>query len=460
VGEDGQADEDREVRSPQLAQRGGRRPSGHEAQPGQSQPGREVQQRCQCGREAGGRARDQAPDHDEPRRRSGQEVGGQGHEGHAAEHGHQQRGHGDLGGQGHRGGFAEARRTGQSGLEATGQAHDPGGRRHGEGEAHRVDQDRVHQHQGGHGEGQHPGPRDLPTPEGGAGGDRGHRRGPQDRRLEAGQQGEEGEDQEHGAEPRTEREPAQPHAGHDEHEGHILARHGEEVAEPGRPEVVGGGRGLGPVVAEQDPGEQRGGVVPQRLGSSDHGPTQTVGQSADRSGAADRAEVVDQQAAGHMPHGEVGSTRHRDDPPREDRLLPRQGCGEDIGLRPVVHLGLQSAAVEPDDRGHRAAVHLGVGHQGDRPSAHGLGPGRIEPGPRRVRQSGGQEQAPHGEHGRLACRQGQDDDEGAKETGHGRGPPCPEGDDEGDHDRRPVRHRSLLAAVIADAGRPRTASVR
>ena len=447
-----------EVRGPELAQGCGGSPASDEVEPAKGHAGREVQRGGEERHVPGDRPRQEAPDHDEAGGRAGQQVGGDGDERHPAEHRRQQGGHGDLSGQGHGCRLAHRGRAGEPRFEAGGQDHDPGRGRHGEAEPDRVDQDRVHQQQGGDGEGQHPGTAHGPPSERGPRGNGRHGRGAQDGGLEAGQEGEEGEDQQHGQEPAPQPESTQPHAGHHQHEGHVLPGHGQEMAQPRGSEVVGRRRRLCPVVAEEDPGEQGGGILPQGLRTPDHRSAQMVGDRAHRVRRTDRADDVDDEAAGHVTHGQVGSAGDRHDASRQDRTLSRQCLDEARGVRPVVGLGLQATTVEADHRGHLPAVDLGVGDQGDGPSGDRCRWRRLEAGPGGVGQSGRQQQAANGEQRRSPGDEGRRHRHHTDGAGHGGRPPRADGHRQGHHDRRPIAHRS--ASPPADARWLRTASVR
>ena len=87
-------------------------------------------------------------------------------------------------------------------------------------------------------------------------GDARHRRGPQHRRLEAGHQREAGDEHPDGDDSRAKPDAPEERSGQGEHEGHVLARHGEQVGEPAARKATRPQR-LVPVIAEHEAGEQR-----------------------------------------------------------------------------------------------------------------------------------------------------------------------------------------------------------
>jgi len=282
-----------------------------------------------------------------------------------------------------------------------------------------VDQHRIDEQQAGHCQSQDPRPGHLPPAEGGAGRHSGHRRGPQNRGLETGEQGEEAEDSEHSEHAGGETEAAEDDPGHDEHEGDVLARHRQQVTESGGPEVVGRGRRLTPVVTEEDPGEQRRGLVAQRGGAPDHRPTQRVGQATHGVPGLDRTRVIDRQATGYVADRQVGPVGHRDHPARDDDPLPRQCLGQVRRRHLVGHLDLQTPAVEVDDGSERPVVHLRIGHEHDGPVGDRRRPGWLQAGPRPVPEGCGQQQAAEAEERGRPEGEG-DHDQGRAEGGRHR----------------------------------------
>jgi len=301
-------------------------------------------------------------------------------------------------------------------------------------------QHRIDQQQTGGRQGQDPRPGHLPAPERGPGGHPGHGRGPQYRGLEPGEEGEEAEHGEHGDEAGGEAEAAEGDPGHHEHERHVLARHRQQVAQARRPEVVGRGRRLAPVVAEQDTGEQRRWLGPERGGAPDDRPAEAVGHPADGVADLDRTDLVDQQPSGHVADGQVGAPRDGDHPARDRHPLPRQGLGQGRRGHLVGHLDLQATSVEADDGREGSVVDLGIRHEHDGPVGDPLRPGRLEAGPCTMPEAGGEQEPTEAEQSGPPPEQGDRHQADADDERDRRRPPRPEGHEEGEDDRGPVAH--------------------
>ena len=297
----------------------------------------------------------------------------------------------------------------------------------------------IDQDQGGHGQGQDPGAGHLPPAEGRSCRHRRHRRGPQHRGLEPREQGEEAEHPQDGGEPCRKAEAAQGEPGHDEHERDVLARHGQQVAQARGPEVVGRGRRLAPVVAEQDPREQRRGLVAQRRRAPDHRPAQRVGQTADGVADLHGSDPVGQEPTGHMADRQVGPPGHGDHPPGDGHPLPRQRLGEGGRRRLVGGFDLEASPVEPDDGGEGPVVHLRVRHEHDGAVGDGRGGRRFQARPRPVPEARRQQEPTEAQQRRPPAVQGDHGHDDPHRRRHRRRPPRPEARPPGPGPRRPGR---------------------
>jgi hypothetical protein len=268
-----------------------------------------VERRAQhAGHEAAG----EAPGQHRPGRGHGEQVGREGGHGEPPEGGDEHRGHADLGGGAHRERFGHGTGAGQPLGQWAGQQGDAQGGAHGQLEPERARQERVDEEQAGDGEGEDPCARGRATHRVGGGHHGGHRRGPQHRRLEAGQQREEGEDAEGDGPPWAQAQAAQQRPAEDEDEGDVLAGHGEQVGQACGPEVVGHLHRLAAVVAEHHAGEQRPPVVAERFGPPGEGPAQRVGEPARQRPLPPRTRLAHVEPGADVAAGqEVAHDRRR-----------------------------------------------------------------------------------------------------------------------------------------------------
>ena len=351
----------REVGRTEVAERPARGGPGHPVEPGQQQPGRQVQHRGhRPAEDAGDEARRQAPDHDRPGHGDREQVRRHRGERHRAERRHQQRRHGHLRGQGDRQRGGQPAGAGQRVGEAGSADHDAGGARHGQAEPERRHEQRVDEHHAGHAQGQRPQRRGRAPDRSTERRDRGHRRGPQDRRLAAGEEREAGEHPQRDHQPGPEAEPRQQGRRDDQGEGDVLPAHGEQVGEPGAAEGVGHVGRLVAVVAEGDAREQAAVPLRQRRRAGGQRAADAVGRPGDRVARPPARDRRDLEAAGQMPVAgpSFGGARRSHgaddgDPLAHEPVVER--CG-----RRVAGMGREPAPAEADV-GARPARRVGHG---------------------------------------------------------------------------------------------------
>lgn len=330
------------------------------------------------GREASG----EPPHHQRPGRRHGQQVGGDRGGRDTPEHRDEDRRGASLGREGGGQRRGQPPRTREASGQRTAERQDARAGPHRELEAHRPDEERVDEHQGRDCQGQQPATRRrAPQPGGGRGQTRHHRR-PQHRRLEAGDEREEG-DQPDGERPAPAQAQPGPHrAGGGEHEGHVLAGHGQQVREPGRPEVVGQVDGLAAVVAEHDAQEETLEPIRQAGRASTQQAPDAVGEPADGVTRPPRPRGLHLQLGRHVAPGQAGPDGVGRGPEASAELdaLARQAIVEPAG-RAAPRPRLDAATSNPHDDPDRAGHGLGIGEQGHG-AREGPGLGWRQPGPR------------------------------------------------------------------------------
>jgi hypothetical protein len=240
-----------------VTHRRGRAQAGHQLDPpDQEARGQVRQRRHRAADDTGDRPRRQAPHHDRACRRCRQQVGRDRGQRHAAEGGDQERRHGQLGRHGDRHAIGQGPRPRQAFGEPGSEHDDPCRRGDRELEPQRAGEQRVDQHERGHRESEQAHRGDRPAQRRRPRGEHRHRGGPQDRRLEARQEREEGEQRQRGRQARPQRQASQQRTADCEDERHVGTRHRQEVAEPRGPEVVPRLGRRGPIVADDEPGEQ------------------------------------------------------------------------------------------------------------------------------------------------------------------------------------------------------------
>lgn len=434
---DGQGDE---AAGGQLPGGDGGGGAGDPVERRQPQPRGQVQERGQRGHSARQRARDQAPGHHQARQGARRQVGRDPDEGHPAEHDGDDRRHGELSGEGHPHRPAQRRRPRDRSSEPLGGDDDPRRRRHGEHEADGVDEQGVDEHEPGDGERQEAHPPRLDAPGGGRRRQPGHQRGPQHRGLGPGEQGEEAQEDQEQGQPRPGPETAQRRLGHDQQEGDVLARHRHQVAQPGASEVVDGRRREGPVVAVEDPGEQRGPVRSQPHRPALDEAAEAVGGPHRPGPSVPGGHAVEHQGPGDVADRQIGSAL-RHDPTADDQSFPRQCARQDVGARALgSRPRLQPSAVEVDQRLHPASVDLGIGDQAHRGVRDGGRVRRAQAGPRPMPEGRGQEQTAEDEERGATPEPAEEGDDHRRDQRHRRTPVRTGHDREGDDDRGAIAH--------------------
>ena len=432
---------------------------GHPRDPGQRGLGRDVDQRRGAAAHQPRReAAHQAPHHHRAGDRHGQEVGRDGGQGDAPEDRHQNRSHAGLGGKRHR----QGRR--QPALEHRPQPSDAGAGRRGEQEAHRAGEQRVDQHQTPDCNSQQPDTAGGPAGGGGCHCHRSHGHGPQHRRLPPGQHAEHQHHPHPRHQPAPKPHPAQHRPAHGQDECHVLARDGQEVAEPGGAEVVHLEVRLLAVVAKDEPCEQGPAAGVERRSSTHQRAPQLVGEPAQRASRVGSRKLVDAEAAADVPAGQncprPSPQRPKAAPDRHP--LPRQSLRQN---HPVGAPGerLHPPAPEPQLRTHAPWHRFGIGDQRG-PARHHAGLGRAaDPVPGAGPERRGQGHAGQADDQRPPQARRHQRDPGQRNEQRD-GPGQPGAEQDGRRQRRclPLRHRDTRtlarSAASFDSPIPRTST--
>ncbi len=404
-----------QVGQAELAQRQPGTPAGHGPDPPHPEVGRDVEQAGGgAAHDPGDQARGEAPDHDRAGQGRGQQVGRQRGHGQPAEDGDEDRRHAELGGGRDAESAGQRAGSGQCRGQGRGRQDDAGRCGHREPEAHGAHQQGVDQQQARDREGQEAQPRRLAACAGSDGGQSGHGRGAQHRGLEAGHEGEERDHRQRHGQPGTQAQATEQRAGQGEHEGHVLAGHGQQVGETGPPEVVGDGRGLVPVVPHHDAGEQRTVLRPQARRSRDQRAPEPVGQPGRCRSRRPPVDRVDHDDGHHVALGEpMGPRRRVLHPTPDPESFPGQPLGHDRG---GVEAGLVAPPIVADVGPQAPAGRFGVRHERDhrlqRPGWRGRqtlpGTGAQRRGQQRGAQAGepgpAQGEGQHGQDGAVERR--------------------------------------------------------
>ncbi len=384
----------------------------------------------QAGHDAGG----EAPRHDQRGRRLGQQVGRHSGHRHAAVPAGEQRRHGHLRGQGHAQSRGDATRHGEVVPQRAGQHQDAGRGGHRQLEPEHADEHRVDEHEGGHRERQCPDAGDRSPEHPGGDGDGRHGRCPQHGGLESGDDAEQPDDRQRRHPPAPQPEAAQHRHGHRQHEGHVLARHHQEVAEAGAAEVVGHGGRLTSVVAQHEAGEQGPLVGGQRRRAPKQDGPQPVGHARDGVAVAGRPHLARVEPPDDVATGGPVVTRRPGrratayldhlpgDPPGHGRPGPTPRPQVEVVARGT-HLGV-----------HGAAEPVGIGDQGG-PTGPFARRGGPSPEPRLGREAGGQQGEHRAEQQRAAEGERHHGGGGQRPHRQGEGQPGAErgGDRQRDH---------------------------
>ncbi len=294
----------------------------HELDPAEQPPGREVQHLGpRLTHQPGQRPPDEAPHHRRAGGGDGEQVRGDGRDRQPTGESGEQRRDGELGGERHRERLDEPAWTGQVRDEHRGDEEEAGGGGDRELEPEGAGQERVGQHRGRDGERQDPHPVGGPGAARRGRSDRGHGRGPDDRRFEPGQRREPQQHHEGGHPAPAQIEAAEGRPGHGEDEGDVLAGHDEQVGQPRGPEVVGHHRRLAPVVAEHEPPEQRPGVGRQVGGAPEQEAAEAVQRGEGLAGRVLRLDRLDAQSTDDVADGEPRRTLHRRQPTRHEHPI-------------------------------------------------------------------------------------------------------------------------------------------
>jgi len=409
-----------------------------------------------AGHETGG----DAPHHQRAGQRGGRDVGGQRGEGHGTERGDQDRRHGQLRADGHAQRLPRPPGAGQPGDDGRREEQHPGAGCDAEAEPHRAREEGVDDQQPAHRDREVPPPAGGPAGGGGPQGDRGDERRSDDRRLEPGEEREPGDRRRRHHEPRPEPQPAQQRTGHRQDEEDVRARHGKQVREARGPEVGGELGGLGTVVAEREPGQQRPVAVGQRRRTAVERASHPVGGRCVRRSPAHRGDRLDAQPAGQVPGDRpVLPALERLHLAPDDDALARQGRPQRGDGRRRARLGQQASTVEPDVDAHPSRRRrLGIGHQ-HHSGVDPAGVARVEAGQgarcqaRREdteRQGGQQDHRPA--RARRPSEPGERDHGGTDRHGHG-DRMCHLGADPGR--RRQNRHGQVVPPLDGRPGRAR-----
>lgn len=135
-----------------------------------------------------------------------------------------------------------------------------------------------------------------------------------------------------------------------EHERHVLPRHGEQVAQAHGVERVAQDGGLGPVVAEHEPGQQRPVIGVERAGAALEAAVDLVGQAVGHRAGPHVVHGLDVDGADEPPPRSPLDLRGRQRraPAAQLHHLAGQGSGQATGrgaARPQLH----PLSLEPGD---------------------------------------------------------------------------------------------------------------
>ncbi len=252
----------------------------------------------------------QAPDGHPRGRGCRQDVGGDGGHGQASEGRDQQRCHADLGGEGDRRRTGQRAGPGERPGERARQGDDARRRPDRQREPDGVDEERVDQQQGGHGQRQAATRPGRSAERHAGGGDGRHDRCPQHRGLEARDEGEEQQQRQGDGEPRPQSAATQQGCHHGEQQRDVLAGDDEQVGEPRGPEVAGDLGRLPAGIAQHEAVEQRTLLVGQRRGRRLDQRTHPGGQSPGPGGSA-RPDAGCRPAAAPPRGASAGRPRRR-----------------------------------------------------------------------------------------------------------------------------------------------------